>query len=60
VLCPIGIFYILWAFGINFPILVSCANKNLAAQIKSRVASWYIFKPKITIWVNFGVPLRRC
>jgi hypothetical protein len=22
----------------------------------SRVASWYILKPKIPIWVNFGGP----
>jgi hypothetical protein len=23
---------------------------------RTRVARWYIFKPKIPIWVNFGVP----
>jgi hypothetical protein len=23
--------------------------------VKSRVARWYFFKPKISIWVNFGV-----
>jgi hypothetical protein len=27
-----------------------CAKKTLL----SRVARWYIFKPKIPIWVNFG------
>jgi hypothetical protein len=25
-------------------------------QVLSRVARWYIFKPKIPIWVNFGGP----
>jgi hypothetical protein len=24
--------------------------------LQSRVAKWYIFKPKIPIWVNFGGP----
>jgi hypothetical protein len=23
-------------------------------QVTNRVARWYLFKPKITIWVNFG------
>jgi hypothetical protein len=25
--------------------------------VRIRVARWFIFKPKILIWVNFGVPL---
>jgi hypothetical protein len=25
-------------------------------NVRSRVARWYIFKTKIPIWVNFGVP----
>jgi hypothetical protein len=25
-------------------------------QLGVRVARWYIFKPKIQIWVNFGGP----
>jgi hypothetical protein len=27
--------------------------------LKSRVARWCIFKPKIPIWVNFGAPLNK-
>jgi hypothetical protein len=30
-------------------------EKKLALPI-SRVAGWYIFEPKIPIWVNFGGP----
>jgi hypothetical protein len=29
--------------------------KNSSAEKKSRVARWYILKPKIPVWVNFGV-----
>jgi hypothetical protein len=29
-------------------------NSNI--YITVRVARWFIFKPKIPIWVNFGVP----
>jgi hypothetical protein len=29
---------------------------ELEAQLESRVARCFIFKPKIPIWVNFGVP----
>jgi hypothetical protein len=25
-------------------------------HLRSRVARWFIFKPKIAIWVNFGGP----
>jgi hypothetical protein len=28
----------------------------LGFEIGARVARWYIFKPKIPIWVNFGGP----
>jgi hypothetical protein len=27
--------------------------------VGSRVARWYIFRPKITIWVNYGGPWNR-
>jgi hypothetical protein len=33
---------------------ISGARFSKGAQ--SRVARWYIFKPKIPIWVNFGGP----
>jgi hypothetical protein len=26
------------------------------ADLTSRVARWFVFKPKIPIWVNFGGP----
>jgi hypothetical protein len=26
------------------------------SALKSRVARWFVFKPKIPIWVNFGGP----
>jgi hypothetical protein len=29
---------------------------HLIAPLESRVASWFVFKPKIQIWVNFGGP----
>jgi hypothetical protein len=32
-------------------------SKQYALCIARRVARWYIFKPKISIWVNFGGPL---
>jgi hypothetical protein len=25
-------------------------------MLKTRVARWFVFKPKIPIWVNFGGP----
>jgi hypothetical protein len=28
----------------------------LVPRLFSRVARWFIFKPKIPIWVNFGIP----
>jgi hypothetical protein len=28
--------------------------KLLRARVESRVARWFVFKPKIPIWVNFG------
>jgi hypothetical protein len=40
--------------------LLDCVNTTLKsreglAEPRSRVARWYIFKPKIPIWVNFEV-----
>jgi hypothetical protein len=32
----VAISYILWIFGIFFPVLVCCAVKNLAAPLQSR------------------------
>jgi hypothetical protein len=32
-------------------------SSRVRTYIASRVARWYIFKPKIQIWVNFGMPL---
>jgi hypothetical protein len=60
-----AIYYILWSFGIFFPVLVSCIKKNLATLATGRrvearkgvgcwVARWFAFKPKILIWENFG------
>jgi hypothetical protein len=47
---------------IDFPVLVCCdlrlyfIGQDLQgnAALKSRIARWFIFKPKFTIWVNFG------
>jgi hypothetical protein len=25
-----------------------------AAEVSARVARWFVFKPKLSIWVNFG------
>jgi hypothetical protein len=37
-----------------------CANggfvSSLSEPVQSRVARWFVFKPKIPIWVNFGGP----
>jgi hypothetical protein len=30
----------------------------VSAKILSRVARWFVFKPKIPIWINFGGPYR--
>jgi hypothetical protein len=35
-----------------FPVLVSRTKKNLATL--HRVARWFVFKPNIPIWVDFG------
>jgi hypothetical protein len=52
---PFGLFYgyLVWFVAVlySFPVLVCCTKKNLAT-----LARWYIFKPKIPIWVNFGKP----
>jgi hypothetical protein len=32
------------------------AEKNKVAFLASSVARWFIFEPKIPIWVNFGGP----
>jgi hypothetical protein len=100
-----AIWYVWWPFGIFFPYLASCTEKNLAtllcscysqtphwhpvhsffmndpnlrnevratghwlnpdkslcvhsALLVSMVARWFIFKPKIPIWVNFGGPCK--
>jgi sorbitol-specific phosphotransferase system component IIC len=39
-------------------ITVVASEKILGVKIKAltRVARWFIFKPKITIWVSFGGP----
>jgi hypothetical protein len=32
-------------------------NKTKGEKMaKGRVARWFVFKPKISIWANFGVP----
>jgi hypothetical protein len=31
-------------------------GKKIRFNVLARVARWYIFKPKIPIWVNFGGP----
>jgi hypothetical protein len=31
-------------------------DKKEPGEVESRVARWLIFKPKRTIWVNFGLP----
>jgi hypothetical protein len=35
-------------------VIGSCGNAS--SYLSSRVARWFIFKPKIPIWVNFGGP----
>jgi hypothetical protein len=60
----VAIWNILWTFGTHFPVLVYGTKKNLASLISfvqdktlgSRLARWFVFKPKIPIWVNFGGP----
>jgi hypothetical protein len=34
--------------------ILSLIASLLGFNIQSRVARWFIFKPKIPIWVNFG------
>jgi hypothetical protein len=29
-----------------------------SGRVESRVARWFVFKPKIQIWVNFGGPCK--
>jgi hypothetical protein len=29
-------------------------DKPDASELRSRVARWHIFEPKVPIWVNFG------
>jgi hypothetical protein len=29
-------------------------NKHSSSVVFGRVARWFVFKPKIPIWVNFG------
>jgi hypothetical protein len=31
-------------------------NPETPDMLSSRVARWFVFKPKIPIWVNFGGP----
>jgi hypothetical protein len=31
-------------------------KKLINNRVKDRVARWFIFKPKIAIWVNFAGP----
>jgi hypothetical protein len=39
----------------------SCISRKQAARTQIRVARWFVFKPKIPIWVNFGGPCNwRC
>jgi hypothetical protein len=34
---------------------------KMEVQVQARVARWYIFRPKIAIWVNFEGPCKgRC
>jgi hypothetical protein len=40
--------------GRGRPQPVNCNLKNVQLCMWSRVARWFVFKPKIPIWVNFG------
>jgi hypothetical protein len=51
---------ILWSIFIYFPVSVCCVSGNPGFEIstkagdQTKVARWFVFKPKIKIWVNFG------
>jgi hypothetical protein len=34
----------------------SCFGDVILTPQRTRVARWFIFEPKIPIWVNFGLP----
>jgi hypothetical protein len=36
--------------------IAKIGNKTVRNGLGGRVARWYIFKPKVPIWVNFGGP----
>jgi hypothetical protein len=31
-------------------------EEKVGRNVRARVARWFVFKPKIQIWVNFGGP----
>jgi hypothetical protein len=46
----------LWWHG-ALVIASAIGEEDLAALVACRVARWFIFKPKIQIWINFGGPI---
>jgi hypothetical protein len=41
----------------NFVIMNKASKETTyLRRVPSRVARWFLFKPKIPIWVNFGGP----
>jgi hypothetical protein len=39
-----------------FVFIFLAAEKKPRSRLWTRVARWFVFKPKIQIWVNFGEP----
>jgi hypothetical protein len=37
-------------------VLKVSVSKNAVVNYRTRVARWFVFKPKIPIWINFGGP----
>jgi hypothetical protein len=47
-------FFLFFSFFFCRNLLIWCPRKTNC--LMNRVARWYVFKPKIQIWVNFGGP----
>jgi hypothetical protein len=40
----------------GFALQIGCTHLAVNLKLVTRVARWFVFKPKIQIWINFGGP----